>query len=259
MGWFDIPQRKPVPKLAENSCFFFFSPFLPPPLFLQELGTPAARLCGQACASIRGVLEGPCPLYHRPHGCCREHVCVCVRFCARRPRLLSVGLHAGAVVRGVGVCGLGHVEEGLVLGGVRGFSANVGAVSGGCALCVCVGGGRCASRLETVRCVCSPVCGCAGEVHVCPQPWVTRVWGVPVAESSLLPDLPVGHRCRPQTDGWRPSQPRPAPRPTVDCRRQPCRGPAEDGASPGCCRSRLLSVLDPPSLQARLPFASSPS
>ena len=122
---------------------------------------------------------------------------------------------------------------------------------------VCVlEGGRCAPRLGGVRCMCLPARGCAGEVRVCPQPWVTRVWGVPVAEPSLLPDLPTGHRCCPQTDGWRPPQPRPAPRPTVDCQRQPCRGPAEDGASPGRCRSRPLSDLDPPSFRARLPFAS---
>lgn len=35
VGWFDIPQLKPVPKLAENSCFFFLAAFFFPSLFLS--------------------------------------------------------------------------------------------------------------------------------------------------------------------------------------------------------------------------------
>lgn len=61
VGWFDIPQRKPVPKLAENSCVFF-----PPPLFSPH--SPLFFFLGaqhSGCTPVpasRGVLEGLCPL-----------------------------------------------------------------------------------------------------------------------------------------------------------------------------------------------------
>uniref|UniRef100_A0A8C5JB49 Exonuclease domain-containing protein n=1 Tax=Junco hyemalis TaxID=40217 RepID=A0A8C5JB49_JUNHY len=54
VGWFDIPQLKPVPKLAENSCFFFFFFFFFPssPLspFSSGFGAPE-RLGGPGGAA----------------------------------------------------------------------------------------------------------------------------------------------------------------------------------------------------------------
>lgn len=115
VGWFDIPQLKPVPKLAENSCFFFlaafFSPLplsLPFPLFPRELGTPA-RLCRHLGGPGGAVSFVPAAVW-LPWGWC-----VC------DPALVL------APAAGAGECGR---RFGFVGGGLRGLG-------GGCELRGC--------------------------------------------------------------------------------------------------------------------------
>lgn len=95
--------------------------------------------------------------------------------CAPAPGVLASLAWAcawGLRRRAWGCVGWEVLKEAWFWGGggvVRGFGASVGAVSSGCALCLCVrGGGRCAPWLGGLRCVCrGGVCLSPAVGHAC--------------------------------------------------------------------------------------------